>query len=252
MFARANDPTMLSRVNDPTRARLRRDIREAVDEIGSVDNCNVFATIDKPETCTSPPELTQRLRDALALWFSIGAAGGLDTNSLVYDFGDYGSGQALALDSLSPGGRLLSSIVFGPWLRSSTRKDTGEDYEGCDEGDGKPYDIEERIWTAEVLVDWRSGFKLDGYHLGGDVVVQDDFDIEAYDNEEVDYKYDYDERDPHFENAALIVSKAALLEFLSELSLHDNSSSSSSQLPNATIRNMANAICTIYLSSARN
>ncbi|KAK8082279.1 hypothetical protein PG996_001060 [Apiospora saccharicola] len=208
-----------------------------------------------------PPELTQRLRDALALWFSIGAAGGLDTNSLVYDFGDYGSGQALALDALSPGGEatqfhclrtLAEELNCEIFLIKLKRKDTGEDYEGCDEGDGKPYDIEERIWTAEVLVDWRSGFKLDGYHLGGDVVVQDDFDIEAYDNEEVDYKYDYDERDPHFENAALIVSKAALLEFLSELSLHDNSSSSSSQLPNATIRNMANAICTIYLSSARN
>ncbi|KAK8138424.1 2OG-Fe(II) oxygenase superfamily protein [Apiospora sp. TS-2023a] len=270
MFARVNDPAMLSRVDDPTRARLRRDIRDAVDEIGSVDNCNVFATIDQPETCTSPPELKQRLRDALALWFSMGASGGLDTNTVVYDFGDYPSGQALALGALSPGGEatqfhclrsLAEELNCEIFLIKLKRKDTGAEAYGYDYGnafeerdeeseddeDESPpnyvpsYDITERTWTAEVLVDWRSGFKLDGYSLAGDVIVQDEFDMEAYDDDISEEMEDVWEADgPHVPDrgfsrwftstAALIVSKAALLEFLSELSLHDNSSSSSSQL----------------------
>ncbi|KAK7923907.1 hypothetical protein PG985_005961 [Apiospora marii] len=257
MFSRVNDPAMLSRVHDPTRARLRRDIRDAVDEIGSVDNCNVFATIEKPETCTSPPGLRQRLRDALALWFSIGAAGGLDTNTVVYDFGDYKSGQALALGALSPGGEttqfhclrnVAEELNCEVFLIKLKRKDTGAQNYGYDYGDmpeyegsedesenesppdhGVGYNITERTWTAEVLVDWRNGFKFDDYPLTGDVVVQDEFDMEEYDDDVDEEMEDVWEGGPH-DPAALIVSKAALLEFLSELSFHDNSSSSCSQL----------------------
>lgn len=49
---------------------------------------------------------------------------------------------------------------------------------------GSTYAIDDRTWTAEVLVDWKSGFKLDGYPLEADAIVQDDFDMEAYDDEE--------------------------------------------------------------------
>lgn len=134
---------MVSPVHDSNRARLRRDIQDAVDEIGSVDNCNIFATIGQPEACTSPPELKQRFRDALAVWFSIGAAGGLGTNIVVYDFGDYKSGQALALGALSPGGEatqfyclrsLAEDLNCEKFLIKLKRKVTGEDYEYCHEG----------------------------------------------------------------------------------------------------------------------
>ncbi|KAK8056087.1 hypothetical protein PG993_001314 [Apiospora rasikravindrae] len=126
---------------DTTRARLRREICDVVNDIGSVDNCNVLATIDKPESCTSPPELQQRLRDALARWFSLGAAAGPGTHSLVYDFGDYKSDQALALGALSPGGETtqfhslrsvgeeLNCEVF---LIKLKRKDTGVEDWGYD------------------------------------------------------------------------------------------------------------------------
>ncbi|KAK8088882.1 hypothetical protein PG997_003843 [Apiospora hydei] len=255
---------------DNTRARLRREICDVVNAIGSVDNCNVLATIDKPETCTSPPELQQRLRDALAVWFSLDAAAGLGTHSLVYDFGDYKSGQALALSALSPGGEttqfhclrsVAEELNCEVFLIKLKRKDTGvedlgydestmceepeydEDDEDEDESQPSPgvtYDITERIWTAEVLVDWRSGFKLDEYPLEEDVIVQDEFDMDAYDDdvdEELEdvWEGDYQNTVRGFSRwftstAALIIPKASLLEFFCELSLHDDRSSSVSQL----------------------
>ncbi|KAK7941092.1 uncharacterized protein PG986_013479 [Apiospora aurea] len=245
---------------DNTRARLRREICDVVDAIGSVDNCNVLATIDKPETCTSPPELKQRLRDALTVWFSLGAAAGLRAHSLVYDFGDYQSGQALALSALSPGGEttqfhclrsVAEEINCEVFLIKLKRKDTGVEDLGYDEStmleetefyedDEDEYESQPRIWTAEVLVDWRGGFKPDEYPLERDVIVQDEFDMDAYDD-------DVDEEsegvwEGHYQNtvrgfsrwftstAALIIPKASLLEFLCELSLHDDRSSSVSQL----------------------
>ncbi|KAK6842148.1 hypothetical protein PG990_005861 [Apiospora arundinis] len=258
---------MAFRTKDKTRAKLRREICDIVNDIGSVDNCNTAATIDKPETCTSPPELTQRLRKALAVWFSPCAAGGLVTNSLVYDFGDYKSGQALALDALSPGGEttqfhcirsVAEEFSCEVFLIKLKRKDNGnadyeischdmsEDEDASEDEDeengsmhihaiqnhGSTYAIDDRTWTAEVLVDWKSGFKLDGYPLEADAIVQDDFDMEAYDDEEYLDEDVWDKgpyQAPQYFNR-WFSSTAYLLDFLCELTLNDSRSSSVSQL----------------------
>ncbi|KAK8125287.1 uncharacterized protein PG998_001046 [Apiospora kogelbergensis] len=285
---------MKSSGEDKTRARLRREICDVINDIGSVDNCNTSASIDKPETCTSPPELTQRLRQALVSWFSSGAAGGLNANTLVYDFGDYQSGQALTLDALSPGGEatqfhylrsVAEELNCEVFLIKLKREDTGsENYgfntdcmeeddeddeeEGDDDSenlpvrslimtssDGQPeiramvqqnpgsrYRIDDRTWTAEVLVDWRSGFKLDDYPLEEGVIVQDEFDMDLCDDDDTTDEYDDDKEGPYepiryftkrfSSTAVLVISKASLLDFLCELSLNNKRSSPVSQLVN--------------------
>ncbi|KAK8049754.1 hypothetical protein PG994_011484 [Apiospora phragmitis] len=217
-------PTMTSTMmafltQDKTRVRLRREICDVVNDIGSVDNCNVLATIDKPETCTSPPELKKRLRDALAAWLSLGAAGGLDMNSLVYDFGDYISGQALALGALSPGGEatqfhclqtVADELNCEVFLVKLKREDYGFEDNGYDFRDFFERDVTEDDVTEDDDEEDKSP---------PHIVVQDEFDMEAYDDEVDEQEEDAIIGGPNEPLRAL--DEATIIEVL-QLAIHHN------------------------------